>query len=230
MADAIASISGGGVSVYSITKNLASGVTIDNNISKISADAAYIANITTSSPVSVTITMGGTDVSSYYRDGTITIPKVTGNIVITIVAEQYVNQIPISKDESGNTYNTTGYKTGYRLNSSATETEFTTSPSFITGFIPFTQGKTISYDKFTGNEGSNGGIWFFNSSHTVLGGLRVNRMITDGVLTKGEVLTFTPGQTIYDGGSGTDKDISTAAYIRISSFGETPDEAICNVY
>ena len=227
MANAISSISGSGTA-YTITKNLIDGVTIDNSISTISENASYIANITTNKAINVTITMGGSDVSSYYKDGTITIPKVTGDIVITIVAEQYVNQIPISKDASGNTYNTTGYKEGYRLNSSANETEM--SGYFITGYIPFTLGKTIMVDKFSGSESSNGGIWFFDSNHSVLSGYRVARMITDGVLVKGETMTFVPSETVHDGGSGNMKDITNSAYIRLSIQGSNPSEAICNVY
>lgn len=228
MASAISAISGGGV-MYSITKDLMEGVTVDNSLTSISANASYIANVTASSAIAVTITMGGVDVSNYYRDGVITIPRVTGNIVITVTAEQYPNLIPSSKDASGNAYNTTGYKTGYRLNSSGAEVAFTASPSFVTGFMPFALGQTIMYDKFTGSESSNGSICFYDTNHTKIAAYTVARMKTDGILTNGQPLTFTPDQMIHDS-SGTEKDITAAAYIRISSFGDTPSEAICNIY
>lgn len=229
MAGAISAISGGGV-MYSIAKSLDEGVSIDNALESISANASYIANVTSSKTITVTITMGGVDVSNYYKDGVITIPRVTGNIVITISAEQYPNQIPISTDASGNVFNTTGYKTGYRLNSSGAEVAFTNADSFVTGFMPFAYGQTIMYDKFLGHEGSNGGIVFYDQNHAKICAHTVSLMRTYNELTVGEPLTYTPEQTVHDNATGNMVDISGAKYIRISSFGDTPSEAICNIY
>lgn len=104
----------------------------------LSADTGYTLN-------SVTITMGGIDITSTaYSDGNISIASVTGDIVITAVAIKivnYTNQVPISTDADGNVYNGTGYKDGYRINSSGAEVEL--SGFTATGFIPFTKGQTI---------------------------------------------------------------------------------------
>lgn len=94
---------------------------------------------------SVTITMGGVDVSTYYSNGKIAIPNVTGDIVITATAipsaPAYTNQIPISTDESGNVYNGLGYKDNARISSSGAES--TLNGAFLTGFIPVKAGDTV---------------------------------------------------------------------------------------
>lgn len=54
------------------------------------------------------------------------------------------NQIPISKDMSGNIYNQTGFKDGYRLRSTAEET--TQSGAFVTGFIPVKAGDILRFN------------------------------------------------------------------------------------
>lgn len=104
----------------------------------LSADTGYTLN-------SVTITMGGTDITSTaYSDGNISIASVTGDIIITAVATKivnYTNQVTISTDADGNVFNGAGYKDGYRLNSSGAEAEYRGYTT--TGFIPFTKGQTI---------------------------------------------------------------------------------------
>lgn len=57
-----------------------------------------------------------------------------------------VNQVPISTDENGDVYNSTGYKDGYRFNSSNAETAAT--GYFTTGLIPVTEGSVVSLDGF----------------------------------------------------------------------------------
>ena len=47
----------------------------------------------------------------------------------------YTNLVPTSIDTDGNVYNETGYKEGYRLNSSGTETAL--NGTFCSGFIPY---------------------------------------------------------------------------------------------
>ena len=106
----------------------------------------------------VSITMGGVNVSSYYKNGVINIPRVTGNLVINVTAAAsapaYTNQITGSKDAIGGStiYNGTGYKQGYRYNSAYTETE--AADRFTTGYIHLTQGDVV---RFYGNviSGSN---------------------------------------------------------------------------
>lgn len=85
--------------LYSITNNL-TGCSSSNSATQISEGSAYNATLTvddeTYSFVSATITMGGVEVTgTAFSSGTISIPNVTGNIVITVVAEQKVPEYGI---------------------------------------------------------------------------------------------------------------------------------------
>ncbi len=86
--------------MWSITNNLAN-VTSDNTALSVADGNAYTANLTVGSGYkidSVTITMGGTDVTAtVYADGVITIATVTGDVVITATA---VVKDPYLDDES----------------------------------------------------------------------------------------------------------------------------------
>ena len=122
--------------------------------------------------VTPTITIGGTDMSTYYKNGTIAIPEVTGDIEITVTAipsaSPYTNQIPISTDSDGSVFNDTGYKQDYRITSSGNVTDKASggigTDCFATGFIPVKGGDVI---RFSGAyvEGNNGGgnSWYYNS-------------------------------------------------------------------
>lgn len=79
---------------YNITNNLTS-VTNSNTATTIYGGESYSATLTASYSdyiiTTVTVTMGGTDITSTaYSSGTISIANVTGNIVITAVATQRV--------------------------------------------------------------------------------------------------------------------------------------------
>ena len=95
--------------------------------------------------------MGGVDVSTYYKDGIIAIPKVTGDLEITVTAvasaSPYTNQIAISTEEASDAIynNGLGYKLSTRFNSSASEAALTsgTSPAWVTGMIPVKAGDVI---------------------------------------------------------------------------------------
>lgn len=149
-----------GSKVYHSINNTLSHVVTDNEATSIEDGAAYTATLTADTGYTlgtVTVTMGGTDITSTaYSNGNISIASVTGDIVITAVATKivsYTNQVPISTDENGNVYNGTGYKDGYRINSSGAESALRSATA--TGFIPFTKGQTIriggegiTYDKY----------------------------------------------------------------------------------
>lgn len=100
----------------SITKTL-SNCSIDNSKSRAIEEQGYGATITaddgyTLDGGTITITMGGVDVSTYYSNGKIAIPNVTGDIVITAAAvpsaPAYTNLAdPSSQD----------WKDGYRITS-----------------------------------------------------------------------------------------------------------------
>ena len=108
---------------------------------------------------SVTVTMGGVDItSSVYSDGVVTIPSVTGDIVINaraVIALACTNQIPISTDSSGEVYNASGYKKGCYVNSAGNDTSH--SSIYSTGFIPCKGGmnstiymKDVGFNRYSG--------------------------------------------------------------------------------
>lgn len=137
-----------GSKVYHSINNTLSHVVTDNEATSIEDGAAYTATLTADTGYilnSVTVTMGETNITSTaYSDGSISIASVTGDIVITAVATKivsYTNQVTISTDTDGNVFNGTGYKDGYRINSSGAEVAL--SGFAATGFIPFTKGQTI---------------------------------------------------------------------------------------
>lgn len=220
---------------YSVTNNL-TNCTTNNSATQVGINESYTATITANSGykldgATVSVKMAGTDITSTaYNNGVINIPTVTGVIVIQIAAAEipsYTNQIPISKDASGNVFNGTGYKEGYRLNSSGAEVA--ASDYVVTGYMPFKLGQQILFDKFSGKETSNGGLCFCDANHTVLGYIRVNRLISEGILTAGQSLDYTPPASIYDGGSGTMKSIESAAYLRICVQSSDPAALSCGI-
>ena len=98
---------------------------------------------------SVTVTMGGIDItdSVYNADtGTVSIPAVTGDVVITaaaVVGRTDVLRQSVSSD--GTLYNGgTGYKSGYRLNSGGNEAA--ASGVYCSGFIQMVSTQTIEFE------------------------------------------------------------------------------------
>lgn len=142
--DRIISYGEADVTVYSVTNNLSNAST-SNGTATIMEGAAYTTTITANSGyelTSVKVTMGGVDItSSAVNGGTISIPNVTGNIVVTVTTTQifvppsYDNLVLKSTDANGNIYNGTGYQEGYRLNSSGTTTQ--SANTINCGFIPY---------------------------------------------------------------------------------------------
>ena len=98
------------VTYYSITNNL-TNCTNSNNSAQVEENTSYSATITSSTNYqldSLTVTMGGTDVtSSAVNSNVISISKVTGNIVITAVASEIPEEFNISW-EAGNILTTGG--------------------------------------------------------------------------------------------------------------------------
>lgn len=198
----------------------------DSYTTTITADEGY-----TLDEALVYVSMDGNDItSSAYNDGLVSIEKVVGDIVIQLTAQEkqsIPNQIPISTDASGNVFNTTGYKEGYRLNSSGAEAAY--SGSVVTGFMPFVLGQEIVFDKFSGSESSNGGVYFYNSAHTLIASNKVNTLIANGILTAGQPLDYKPESPTHDSGSGNMKSLESVAYIRISAISSNPTTLTCGI-
>lgn len=110
---------------------------------------SYVSTLTQGSNTtlqSLQITMGGIDVSKYYSNGTISIPEVTGDIVITATAVKqaatYKNLLDSAIDMSGNVVGHTPMYSNMRWNSSSGD-PVAISGYNITGLIPCKPGDTV---------------------------------------------------------------------------------------
>lgn len=103
---------------YAVTNNLF-GVTSSNANASVAEGATYTATLTakdgyTLEGASVTITMGGVDITSTaYSGGVITIPNVTGNITVAVAAVD--TSVAYSLDKTVFDGTQTGIDTGIRL-------------------------------------------------------------------------------------------------------------------
>ena len=79
-----------------------------------------------------------------------------GARIIAVTDVHYTNLVPLSIDADGNVYNGTGYKDGYRLNSSYLDTP-EQSGTTVTGFIPCTYSDIIRI---------KGATWLLKSDDT----------------------------------------------------------------
>lgn len=155
-------------------------------------------------------------------------------------APDYTNQIAVSTDADGNVYNGTGYKAGYRLNSSGVEDALTTTatnPAFITGFIPIKSGDIIrmkdcyidtnNVDKTSAYGKPNWSLYicYFTSDHaykikTEWFNMLTSKFATDLVLDAGGYCTgFTFTGEIGSNG---------IAYVRLCLAG-TPETAVVTI-
>lgn len=95
----------------------------------------------------VTITMGGIDVSKYYSGGKITIPKVTGDLVIAVSAVPSAHIAPnILTDNfkvGTKEYSAIGYEDNKRFSFGGTGTIKDNEGTLVTGYIPITAGMVI---------------------------------------------------------------------------------------
>ena len=168
--------------IYSIQKNLTNCNL--NGKNSVIAEQSYVADLIadagfTMDGATITITMGGIDMSNYYSNGKIAIPNVTGNITITATA---VVSVPATNilDEYGYTNNTR-----YSLSSSSPDKKTAQEGYCAAGLIPITKGDTVRLKGFNGDYV----VPFFNSAQTYLFGVRK--------LYAGDTVTVaTTGQTI----------------------------------
>ena len=169
---------------YSIQKNLTNCHL--NGRNTVIAGQSYVADIIadtgfTMDGATITISMGGTDMSNYYSNGKIAIPNVTGNITITATAVASAGPTNIL-DEYGYFNNTR-----YSLSTTNTDKRIPQDGYSATGLIPITKGDTVKLKGFTFT--SNAVFAFFNSAQVYLFG--------NNSLHKGESsTTAATGQTI----------------------------------
>ena len=155
----------------SITKNLTQCAS-SNTRTYVIDGQSYVTNLTADEGYdidSVSITMGGVDMSTFYKDGIISIPEVTGDIVITATA---ITQGPAYVDQLENSINTAGTKIGKqwmyankRYNSSSGD-PVDNAGTNITGLIPCKVGDRVRM-RFTGtSDKSYNAIKCFKSDRT----------------------------------------------------------------
>ena len=183
------------IPTYTVTNNL-TGCTTSNSAISVDGGSAYAATLTPNSGyamTTLTVTMGGVDItSSAVSNNAISIASVTGNVVITALAEaqtSYTNLVRQSQAvDSTAVYNGgLGYRNGYYISGGS---ESANAADCVTGCIPYeiisggTQPTDVLYIKgYTGAA---------NASHT-----RMNLRKTDK--THGaEYNGFLSGAAVFD--------------------------------
>lgn len=151
---------------YSIQKNLTNCHL--NGKNTVIAGQSYVAELIadtgfTMDGATITITMGGIDMSNYYSNGKIAIPNVTGNITITATAVSSAGPTNIL-DEYGYFNNTR-----YSLGTTNTNKRVAADGNCATGLIPINKGDTVRLKGFTFT-GTPVTV-FFDSTQTYLTGI-----------------------------------------------------------
>lgn len=160
--------------LYRKVKLNLSNCSTDNTLLRVIDGQSYGANIApdagyTLDGATVTITMGGVDVSNYYSGGKIAIPRVTGNLEITISTVESGATTPnILADAfkvGGVSKPAVGFTNGKRLSTSS-GVEKDNTGSFVTGFIPIKAGSVVRLKPLTAPSTAGVGataLAFYNS-------------------------------------------------------------------
>lgn len=135
----------------------------------------------------------------------------------------FTNVLPAAIDADGNIYNGTGWKDGYRMNSSGVDTAITntTVKASITGYIEASAGDIFRFKDFTINpvNASMYRIIFFNNTFTFLTNYSYNNFSDEALKPEyddnGCVIQFTIPKIL----NGVDLS-ANLKYIRITAFDE----------
>lgn len=215
---------------YSITKNF-TNCSINNSATNVIEGESYSATITANSGYelkSVAVTMGGANVS--VTNGVINIAYVTGDIVITAMAEEatvtpsYTNLLPLSVNADGSDYKGTngedGYKAGYKMSGSSGN-ESATTGAYCSGFIPVTYYDTVRIKNVVmSNTVSVNNLVFYDANKTrLMGYAGLAGSFTALVEVDGDIHWFKP--SMWD-------HVQNCAFFRFSCGGIT-DETIVTV-
>ena len=156
-----------------------SGCSCDNTLQRVIDGQSYGAALTpdadyTLDGAAVRITMGGNDVSKYYSGGKITIPRVTGDIQITVSAVESAvatpNILVDSFKAGGVSHAAVGYSNGKRL-STGSGAEKDNAGSCVTGFIPCTVGSVVRIRPLAAPATAGGGttaVVFYNENKSMI--------------------------------------------------------------
>ena len=205
----------------SITKNLTQCAS-SNTRTYVIDGQSYVTNLTVDEGYgidSVSITMGGVDVSTFYKDGIISIPEVTGDIVITATAitqgPAYVNQLTNSINMEGTKIGKQWMYANKRYNSSS-GAPIDNAGTNITGLIPCKVGDRVRM-RFTGtSDQSMNAIKCFKSDRTecLVGYLNFHHIAEGGGFSDNPVDDIANGKlefTLKAGGST--KDMAYFAWV-----------------
>lgn len=155
--------------VYSITNILTNCAA--SGVSSITEGGTATITISTNNEYELpdTIVVSGASYTWDKSTGTLTLSNPTSNVTVTVVAIEaelpYKNQIRLSINADGTQFVGTngedGYKMGYRLNSSGTETAITDNNASIvgvTGYIPIKTGDIVYIDGLLLKPGVDTGV------------------------------------------------------------------------
>lgn len=155
------------VPTYTITNTL-TNVTNSNAAASIQQYQTYAATLSTSigfAITAVTVTMGGVDITATaYADGTVSIPSVTGNIVISATATEIVRENLLTMNDG---------KINKRFNSSNTESG--ANGYFITDYFAYSggglrivKGYSNASGKYSSNHYENCRIGMYDANKTFI--------------------------------------------------------------
>ena len=150
---------------------------------------------------SATITMGGMDVSAFYKDGIISIPEVTGDIEITaeavVQAPAYTNQLDNAVDMSGSRIGKRAMYTNKRYNSVSGD-PVDNAGTLITGLVPCKCNDTVRI-RWSGNsDGSYQTIKAFKSDRTQCAAGYVSFQMLNTNPNIAQMLQYDPANGICD--------------------------------
>lgn len=176
-----------------VSQNLSQQCNSSNPRSYVIDGQSYVTTITANTGYEVSdikIMMGGVDMSTYYKDGIISIPMVTGNIVITATAVQqapaYTNLLDSAIDMNDNVIGHTPMYQNMRYNSSSgapVENQGTN----ITGLLPIKKGDTVRIRWKGSSDTSYQSLKFFKADRTQISNgylslYQLNQMYVEQVL------------------------------------------------
>lgn len=190
---------------------------------------SYTANITADAGCelsSVVVTMGDMDITASAFDGTnaISIGGVTGDVVITAVAEAVVLE---------NVLETVGYIAGTRIRSSTGE-EQAYAGIEATGYIPIAYGQTISIKNITLQNSGHNSVAIYDANKTFISGgymaaFMLGASADDSTATvNGEAVSQTLTADHWQTSNGTLTADTPVAFIRFSA-NEITDNSIVYV-
>lgn len=126
----------------------------------------------------VTITMGGVDVSQYYSGGTINIPSVTGNIIITATAVETAKENLLTMNDGliNKRFNATNTVSG--MNGHFVTDYF----AYSGGGLRFVKGNTNMSGLGTTNSYGNGRIGLYDENKTFIAAAYLSRTDANGYM------------------------------------------------